>query len=432
MDYLPRIADTQLRWLLAEFGGVLINGARGVGKSTTAGRVASTVYDLDDPEVLAEVTADPHLLVRGEPPILIDEWQRYPESMNLVKLAIDKSASPGQFILTGTPSHNLGTSIHSGAGRLPILQMLPMSLAERALEQPTVSLAELLSGEARDVQGDTTVTRGDYAEQILRSGFPGTRDMSTPSRTRYLDGYIQLLLRRDVPQHLQLRRQRLSAAVLRQWLVAYSESIATDAYFTHIAKVMERREGGTPDAKSIRTYVEGLQDLGVLDPLPYWPKTSHHIGGIKKRDKHHLVDPGLATLLLDIRQPHVLEENWDVTHMDQTGQHRFGKLFESLVTQSVRAYADACDANTYWLGTTKEGKRAQREVDLIIQDSHQRIVAIEVKLGDTVSASDVRHLRWLRGEMGARWADGLVVNTGSHAYRRDDGIAVVPASLLGP
>lgn len=114
------------------------------------------------------------------------------------------------------------------------------------------------------------------------------------------------------------------------------------------------------------------------------------------------------------------------------GTSIFGLLFQSLITQSVRAYAAASGAEVYWLGTKKDKSRAQREIDILVRQPGGRVVAIEVKLSNVVDQDDVKHLRWLRGELGWRWADGLVVNTGSEAYRRDDGIGVVPAALLGP
>ncbi len=435
MSYLPRIVDKHLRWLLTGFRAVLINGARGVGKSTTAAEVARTVYNLDDPTTLGDVTDDPYLLVRSPKPTLIDEWQRYPESMNLIKNAVDKGTEPGQFILTGTPSHNLGPSIQSGAGRMAVLSMRPLSLAERNLETPTVSLTDLLSDEICHIGGESQVSRDDYADIILASGFPETQSMAHDFIVHYLDGYIELLLRHDLPHHMQTQRQRLPAAALREWLASYSQAISTHSYFKNIAKIMEVREGGTPSDKTIRAYADGIQDLGILDPLPHWPETYHHIERLYPRDKHHLVDPALGALLCGIRRPHILRTTWRAGQIRREstggGQHLFGALFESLVTQSVRAYAEACQADAYWLGTQKGGNRREREIDVIVQDANQQIVAIEVKLNDRVDDSDVRHLRWLRGEMGGRWADGVVVYTGSRAYRRDDGIAVVPASLLG-
>lgn len=441
MRYTPRIVDRQLNRMLGGTAAVLVNGARGVGKSTTARQVARTVIDLEIPETLSEVIADPNLLRAGTPPVFIDEWQRYPQSMNVVKSEIDKDRTPGRYILAGTPSHPRTRGVHSGAARLALLQMRPFSLVERGIDTPTVSLAALLAGEADEIAGTTNATKRDYAETIVASGFPEISDDPPEFREALIDSYLQLLVRRDISQLINGRQQRISPAAITRWLASYGEAISTDAYFSTIAKHAERQDGEVPSDKTINFYRDAIIDLGVIEPLLAWPEAQHPISDTKGADRHHLVDPSLAAHLCGLYAPSRLladrtrgigRETGSPDAQPDAPHSFFGALFESLVTQSVRVYADAAGAKTYWLATTKRAVGGQHEVDLIVQARNTKVLAIEVKLTETPSGRDARHLRWLRGELGTRWADGVIVNTGETAYRRDDGIAVVPAALLGP
>ena len=172
--YQPRIVDDQLDRLLGGLPAVCLEGPRAVGKTSTALRRARTVHDLDDPETMALAEADPGRLVRGEAPIFIDEWQRYPPSWDLVRRAVDRGAGPGTFLLAGSASPQTAPT-HSGAGRIVTLRMRPMSLLERGAASPSVSLAHLLAGGRPDIGGETDATLDHYAGEIAASGFPGMR-----------------------------------------------------------------------------------------------------------------------------------------------------------------------------------------------------------------------------------------------------------------
>lgn len=172
MAYRTRIADEQLRRLLALHGAVKIEGARAVGKTTTAAQHATTIFRLEQADTLARVADDPDVLLRAEPPVLIDEWHLYPECMNIVKNAVDEQRVPGRFILTGSPAEPPMPKVHSGLGRIVPLYMRPMSLAERGTDAPTVSMKDLLTGKSAPIRGMTDVGKFGYAQAVLQSGFP--------------------------------------------------------------------------------------------------------------------------------------------------------------------------------------------------------------------------------------------------------------------
>ena len=195
--YVPRIVDQELDELLLGLAAIAIEGPKAVGKTETAERRAQTVFRLDDPGTREIVGGDPARLTAGPSPTLIDEWQRFPPSWDLVRRAVDRDATPGQFLLTGSATPAAGAIGHSGAGRIVTVRMRPMSLAERYPGVATVSLTTLLSGSKPALDGATALTLSDYAEEIVGSGFPEIRSLTGRARRRQLDGYLDRIVERD-------------------------------------------------------------------------------------------------------------------------------------------------------------------------------------------------------------------------------------------
>ncbi len=361
-------------------------------------------------------------LLEGEPPILIDEWQYLPESWNLVRRAVDEGAAPGRFLLTGSTSLKAPPT-HTGAGRIVSVRMRPLALAERGLENPSVSIASLLSGERREVGGSTSMTLEDYVSEIVGSGFPGLRGLTGRALRAQLDGYLERVVDRDFEEAGHSVR---SPAALRSWLTAYAAASSTTASFETIADAATVAAGRRPPRSTTITYRDVLQRIWVLDPLSAWLPSRSRLRRLVAPPKHQLVDPALAAQLLGVDADALLDAAAVGPPVPRDGP-LVGSLFESLVTQSVRVYAQAAEARVGHLRTAS----GEHEVDLIVERADGRVVAIEVKLARTVSDDDVRHLRWLASRLGDALLDAVVVTTGPGAYRRPDGIAVVPAALLG-
>lgn len=423
--YVARIVDAELDELLPSIGAIAIEGARGVGKTVTALRRAGTVHDLDDPAQRAVAAADPGRLVEGTPPVLIDEWQRIPESWDIIRRAVDRDTSGGRFLLTGSAAPAPGGQpTHSGAGRIVTVRMRPLTLAERGVETPTVSLAELLRGARPVVTGTTTVALETYVAEILRSGFPGLRRHSGRAARALLDGYVDRIIETDFTE--QGRRVR-NPALLRRWMGAYAAATSTTATWETLRDAATGGEGAKPSRNTTAPYHDILQRLWVIEPVPAWFPTRNHIARLSAPPKHQLVDPALAARLLGVDADALLAGRAAGPVMPRDGT-LLGDLFESLVTLGIRTYAQAAEASVAHLRTKGGG----HEVDLVVVRADQRVVAIEVKLGRTIGDDDVRHLRWLRERLGDDLLDAVVVTTGPDAYRRRDGIVVVPAVLLGP
>lgn len=418
--YRARVVDEELDELIGSIAAIALEGAKGVGKTATAGQRANSIRQLDEPGQRSLGVADPARLLEGAPPVLIDEWQYIPETWDLVRRAVDSGAAPGRFLLTGS-SRPRASGSHSGAGRILSLRMRPLALSERDLTAPTVSLAELLKGGGPEVSGACPTSLEDYVNEITDSGFPGLRSLSGRALRGQLDGYLTRIFDRDFEE---LGHRVRNPAALRRWLTAYAAASSTTTSFERIRDAATGGQGDKPAKSTTIPYRDVLERLWILDPVEAWAPSRNRLSRLSSPPKHQLADPALAARLLGVKADALLEGR-------ATGPRDgalLGALFESLVTLSVRTYAQAAEAKVKHLRTAS----GEREVDLIVERADGRVVAIEVKLARDVGDADVRHLRWLAKGVGDELLDSVIVTTGPEAYRRPDGIAVVPAALLGP
>lgn len=407
---------------MSGLAAIALEGPKGVGKTETARRRAESVVELDEAATLEIGRADPKLLLERAKPVLLDEWQRLPDVWDAVRRAVDRDPAPGQFLLTGSASPATPPT-HSGAGRIVSLRMRPMTLAERGIGTPTVSLRELLRGERPRVRGETGIGLPDYVREIVASGFPGMRCLSPRPLRAQLDGYLQRIVDREfTEQGLAIR----NPAGLQRWMNAYAAATATTASLETIRDAASGGDGQRPARSTIIPYRAALERLWVLDPVPAWMPTRNPLSRLSQPPKHHLADPALAVRLLGLDAEALLAGSESGPRVPRDGS-LLGCLFESLVTLSVRVFAQAAEARVRHLRT----RSGDREVDLIVERADQRVLAIEVKLSTTVTDADTRNLRWLAGHIGEDLLDAVVINTGPQAYRREDGIAVIPAALLG-
>lgn len=420
--YERRVIDDLLDEVQPHLEATSIYGPKGVGKTETARRRAKSVLELDQESGRQRLLSDPDLLRTLPGPVLVDEWQRWPESWDRVRRAVDDGAELGRFLLTGSSAPR-GASVHSGAGRIVGLRMRPMSLFERGIASPSVSLADLLRGEA-EIGGETDVVLGDYVEEIVASGLPGVRSAPTPQLRRLrLNTYLDNIAQREfVEQGYPVRRPE----ALRAWLAAYAAALSTTAKYVEILDAATPNEGDKPSKKTTIGYRDALSGLWLLDPTPAWMPTSNHLARLGQASKHQLADPALAARLLNLSADGLMAGRGDTAAINHGGM--LGALFESLVTLDAQVYAQNMEARVYHL----RDRDGRHEVDLIVEGMGNRVVALEVKLTATPDDHDVRQLLWLREQIGDTLADMAVITTGKYAYRRQDGVAVIPAALLGP
>lgn len=416
MEYRRRTIDDELDELLPHAPAIALDGPKGVGKTATAQARSTQTWLLDVPAQRSLVEADPAFSSAPRGTLLIDEWQRLPWVWDTVRRAVDDGAPPGRYLLTGSATPAAGSDTHSGAGRILALRMRPMAVHERGLDTPTVSLRQLLDGTAGSLQGMTAVRAGDYFSAIESSGFPGIWRQAPRPVKALLDAYLQRVIDRDLPEHgVSVRRPE----TLRRWLAAYAAASSTTTAYSRILDATTAGDGSQPAKTTTITYRDHLSQLWLLDPLPGWSPSRNPLARLQQVPKHQLADPALALRLLNLSARALASPH---------GAPMAGPLFESLTTLSVRVAAQRAEARVGHLRTTN----GDHEVDLVVEGADGQVVGFEVKLSASVADADVRHLRWLRDRLPDQVVDLVVITTGSHAYRRPDGIAVVPLSLLGP
>ncbi len=339
-----------------------------------------------------------------------------------MRRAVDDGAPAGRFLLTGSAAPDPPPS-HSGAGRIVTLRLRPLSLDER-LRSATVTLAGLLTGERAPVAGSTELDLAAYVEEILASGLPGVRPLSGRARREQLAGYLARIVDREVPDDAGVRIN--SPAALRRWMTAYAAATATTATFETIRDAASDGDERKPSKAATQSYRDALTRIWALDDVPAWVPSNNRLSELGQTPKHHLADPGLAARLLGVQEATLLEGRSSGPSIPRDGT-LLGALFEGLATLSLQTYAARNEARLGHLRTA----RGRQEVDLIVERADGLVVAIEVKLVRAVDDHDVKHLNWLDAKLPGGVLDKVILTTGPHAYRRPDGVAVVPLALLG-
>jgi len=413
MTYLPRVADGELQDRLQRMGAVLIEGAKGCGKTETASQCCASVVRLDVDDA-ARTTAEiaPANVLEGATPRLIDEWQLVPGLWNAMRRAVDARHMSGQFVLTGSATPADDVTRHTGAGRVSRLRLRPLSLWESGLSAGTVSLGDLLAGTAT-VEGAASLTLDDVIEETCHGGWPSDRRLGWRQARANVADYCDEIASADIRALDGVRRD---ASRVRLFMQSLARHTATQARLTTVAA------DGTTSESAAAAYMQALERLMVLEPLPSWSPVLRSRARIRVSAKHHFVDPAMAASLLNAG-PDELRRDLKT----------YGFLFESLALRDIRVYAQACGANVHhYLDSTG------LEVDLVIDAGHGRWGAVEVKLSGAAGVLDeaARHLKAFAAKVDTQSTGEpsflAVVTATGYAYRRPDGVVVVPLGSLRP
>jgi hypothetical protein len=415
--YNARVVDDELKERLGSAGAVLIEGPKACGKTETARQLAASEVLLDiDQNARGAVALNPALVLDGETPRLIDEWQVEPAIWNQIRRAVDERGEPGQFILSGSAVPADDVTRHSGAGRIARLRMRPMSLAESGVSDGAISLRELLAGSAAEA-GDSDVGIDDLAAEIARGGWPGFRNRSLKAAIEGVRDYLGEVSRTDINQVDGVRRdpgrvERLIASLARN--VATTSSVST----------LARDSAGGNDEplkdQTVAEYLSSLERLFVVENQPPWETHLRSRSRLRQAPKRHFVDPSLAVAALGADPAALLRD-----------LNLLGFLFESLAIRDLRVYAQTIR------GEIKHYRDSSGlEVDAIIE-SAEGWAAIEIKLGgsdaiDDAAASLLKFAETVdTGKSGEPKFLAVVVATG-YGYARPDGVQVVPLVHLAP
>ena len=396
--YRPRLTDRLLERTLASSGAVLIEGAKWCGKTRSAEQIAKSVLYLQDPDVSARYlqTAEvkPSLLLIGENPRLIDEWQMAPVLWDAVRFAVDRRGGTGLFVLTGSAVPSDNVTAHTGTGRIARLTMRPMSLSESGESNKSVSLAALFRGET-DIAAVSNLSIEQIAFLIARGGWPAVvnEDISR------VDG-------------VEKNPERVS-----RLLRSLARNIATMVSAQTIIRDVESQDVGMSE-KTFMSYMNALKRIFVVEDQLAWQPSLRSKTAIRTSSKRHFVDPSLAVAALRTGPDGLLADF-----------ETFGFLFESLCTRDMRVYAQVNDGNVYHYRD-----KNNLESDMVIQLNNGQWAPVEVKMGSRQVDEAAHNLKKLSKyvdtqKMGAP-AFMMVLTAGEFAYRRDDGVLVVPIGCL--
>lgn len=415
IEYRARVIDVAIERALETFGAVILDGARAVGKTTTALQHAASSVRLDSsPDIVSLAESAPDVVLRGDTPRLVDEWQIAPTIWNAVRHAVDTRALTGQFILTGSQTPADDVTRHSGAGRFRRLRLRPMTLIESGDSLGSVALSSVF--DSREVAGIGGPTVEEYAHLIVRGGWPALVDQPARSATEYLTSYLDDIARADLPS----AGWPVDPLRMRALMRAIARNVATEAPATKLAA--EAELGEIPvSPQSARKYLDALTRVGVLEEQPAWLPHLRSATRQRVSPTWHYVDPSLAAAALGASPATLLDD-----------PRTLGFLFESLAVRDLRVYAEA-------MGATVCHYRDERglEVDAIVELADGRWAAFEVKLGGESSieraAANLHKLAAQVSEARAAQIAGLaVITAGATSYRRADGVAVISLGHLAP
>lgn len=415
-DYAARVVDRELRSRLETSGAVLIEGPKACGKTETARQMAASEVLLDvDEAARAAVAVDPGLILAGESPRLIDEWQVEPRIWNHLRRAVDERREPGQFILAGSAVPADDATRHSGAGPSR-LRMRPMSLFESGLSDGSISLHGLLEGDGAE-SGDRGVILADMTEAIARGGWPALQSQPVEAAMESTADYLEEICRTDINQ---VDGERRDPARVQRLLRSLARNVATHVAMTTLAA--DSADGGDKPLKNhtVGEYLSALQRLFVVEDQPSWEPHLRSRSILRKSPKRHFADPSLAVAALGA-SPRALLRDLNL----------LGFLFESLVIRDLRVYSQGARGQVRQFLDNKG-----LEVDAIVETADSW-GAFEVKLGGEgpIDAAAAGLLKFAREVDTARSGEpstlGVIV-AGGYGYVREDGIQVIPITALGP
>lgn len=427
INYLHRIADKILNFRLEAFGAVQITGPKWCGKTTTAERCAASVIKMQDPDrregYLATSRTKPSLLLKGDTPRLIDEWQVAPVIWDAVRHAVDERGEKGQFILTGSTVVDDAQIMHTGTGRITRMAMYPMSLFESLESNGSISLRSLFDNPQYDIDGETaqlTIERLIFA--ACRGGWPASlHDMSREAQLLIAKDYVDAICKEDISRVDKTKR---NPALARLILRSYARNICTLAKKTSmLTDVSEEMEGTT--MPTFNGYVEAMEKLFVIDDIEAWSPAIRSKTVIRTSKKRCFVDPSIAVAALGA-SPESLELDLNT----------FGFIFECLCFRDLRIYSQAMGGRLSYYHD-----RQGLEADAVLHLNDGRYALIECKLGSREIEEGAKHLLEIKRlvakknktvkQSKLREPDLLIILTGGEmAYTREDGVKIIPIGCL--
>ena len=420
--YLPRLIENIMAESMKTNGCIVIEGPKWCGKSTTSERFAKSVVKLQKPatynqyKIFANIGDD--ILLSGEKPLLFDEWQKIPELWDYIRDYIDEFSGKGLFILTGSAKPIEDKDRHSGIGRIKKITMRTMSMWESNESSGEVSLKQLFN-DAGNVSGKNQYQLKDIAYLICRGGFPSAViEKNKDIALNYAKDYVNTLVSSDITSVDDIKRNPKRARTI---LKSYARNVSTAATMTTILKDIESNFD-TQDIRTVNSYVDAFSKLFVIDETESWTPKLRSKTAIRTTSTKHFVDPSIATAILDASPNDLMSD-----------LNTLGLLFENLVLRDLKIYTQSLEGNVY-----NYRDKSGLEADAVIHLNDGRWCLIEIKLGGekliNEGALTLKTLKEKIDQVKMSKPEFLAVITASDsfAYKRADGVYVIPIACLKP
>lgn len=417
MKYYNRLIEKTLKIELEAFGAVLITGPKWCGKTTTATKIANSSINLQDPinkdNYLKILSITPDALLNETPPMLIDEWQEAPHLWDYVRQTIDKKRQKGLYILTGSSVVDETLISHSGAGRISRLTMRTLSLYESEHSNGAVSLLSLFNNE-KFIPNKAKLTINDYADLVVRGGFPDTIGKPLSIVKRQLDGYIDIISNQEIKTVYGAQK---NALVVKKILKSLARHSGTQARIATLVTDLANEEVAI-HRETLASYLNAFRNLYIIENLSAWTPKLRSSANVRTQDTRHFVDPALAARVLNAQVEDLLLDF-----------NTFGLLFESLVIRDLKIYTEYIGGEIFHYRDSYG-----YEADAIIHLNDGRWGLVEVKLGNTQIDEAASKLIKISKNIDTTKKPSvlMIVTGGDLAYQRADGVYVVPIGCLKP
>ncbi len=417
-NYIPRLVDETLKRKLKIYGAVCIEGCKWCGKSTTAKQYSKSVLELQNPVTFENnmeiAKTRPDILLQGEKPRLIDEWQDAPMIWDAIRYDVDNTGLKSQYILTGSTNPRDNKTRHTGTGRIVKLLMRPMSLYESKDSVGTVSLKELFEKDI-DIKGVSKLKLEDIAFLCAKGGWPGGIDFNGEDSYTIARDYVESIIKSDIKTVDGVERNENRTRII---LRSLSKNISTTANLSIIRQDTQTQEGDISE-KTIAEYIDALKSLYIIDNVEAWQPKIRSKTVIRTSEKREFVDPSIAMASLRVTDKDLIKDF-----------RTFGLMFESLCIRDLKIYSQSIDGDVYYY-RDKNGL----ECDAILHLNNGKWGAIEIKIGSNEAIEEAaNNLIAFKNTVDLEQMNKpsflMVLTATEYAYRRQDGVYVVPLGTL--
>ena len=417
MKYLPRIVDKEIDELMEIMGGVLIEGCKWCGKSTTGLHHAKSIIEFQNPDKKQEYdeikNTKPSLFLNGEKPRMFDEWQMYPVVWDSIKTDVDHTGLKGQYILTGSARPSEGETMHTGTGRISRVLMRPMSLFESKESTGEVSLSDILKG--KDISGVSKLSLEDLASVIVRGGWPASIEVKSDAKYRFAKEYVKSLTHEEVQKVNNIER---NPEKMQNVLRSLARNISTPVSNSTIENDVKNNFNNDISRPTIKDYLDTLEKLFVIEEVNATNLNLRSKYALRTKPKKYFVDPSIATAVLDIKPNDLIQD-----------LNTFSLMFEALCIRDLKIYAESIGGNI-----TFYRDEHGFEVDAIIRTNNGKWGAIEIKLGaghiDEAAANLLKFKKRINTKKSGEPSFLMVLTGTDYSYKRQDGIYVVSIGTL--